>query len=448
MQWFNGSAQELLDQWSFTQNPLWADYQVLGPNFGALSVLMGVEDVLPIMIGSRGCVTHLRFTKIAWGIDYNLNARPYPFIEIQRSDVIQGRYHVGDSQMQALKKLLCSHPASMLVVMSNDDVLLTCADLSALKAQLEKELNLPVAILEISAISSANQWAGYDHGLETLFAPFWNEAVPPKEGVNLVGWKWPSRERFHDIGSCLALLQSLGVRVNHVIPGGCRLADIRDSLGSQANVLWCPSYIGQTLERLEQERGIRIAGYTPPYGYQGTLDWLAEVESALGSVSHLREKALPQLEEARQHLAPVRARLEGKRAFISGGPGRLPGLLSVMVDLGVEVVAAGLYWPHSSSKPTLNKIMHRLPHLPEKVLVAPSLYEIEEIAQTLKPDFWMGGFQEQHTCKRHRIPFIPTTVYTASHQCFEGVRNVGRKIEMALDGYDFVATAFRSTEEL
>jgi nitrogenase molybdenum-iron protein alpha/beta subunit len=448
MQSFNGSAQDLLDHWEFTQIPLWADYQVLGPNFGALSVFMGMEDVLPIMIGSRGCVTHLRFTKIAWGIDYNFNPRPYPFIEVKRSDVIQGHYYISDPQLQALKELIHRHPVALLVLMSNDDILLTCADLSTLKSELENEIGLPVSILDISAISSTNQWAGYDRGLRILYERYWDEHIPKRDGVNLVGWKWPSRERHHDIGACLALLQSLDVRVNHVIPGGGTLADIRDSLASQANVLWCPSYIGTTLEQLEKEHGIRIAGYTPPYGFQGTRDWLAEIEAALGEDSRLLEKAQPQFEEAIQKLIPVRQRLQGMRAFVGGGPGRLPGLMSIMVDLGVEVVAAALYWPHPSSQNTLTKIIGRLPHKPEKILVAPSLYEIEDIANIMHLDFWMGGFQEQHACKRHNIPFIPTTVYTASHQCFEGVRNVGRKIEMALDGYDFVATAFRSTEEL
>jgi hypothetical protein len=58
----------------------------------------------------------------------------------------------------------------------------------------------------------------------------------------------------------------------------------------------------------------------------------------------------------------------------------------------------------------------------------------------------MGGFQEQHACKRYGIPFVPTTVYTASHQCFEGVVNVGRKIRKAMDGFDFVANPFQTVE--
>ncbi len=124
--------------------------------------------------------------------------------------------------------------------MNNDDVILPCADLTALQSKLEYETSIRIKTLDVSAIASTNQWVGCDRGLGVLYEPFWNEYVAKREGVNLIECKWPSRERHHDVGSCLALLNSLGISVNHVIPEGGRMDDIRDTLASQANVLWCP----------------------------------------------------------------------------------------------------------------------------------------------------------------------------------------------------------------
>jgi nitrogenase molybdenum-iron protein alpha/beta subunit len=176
------------------------------------------------------------------------------------------------------------------------------------------------------------------------------------------------------------------------------------------------------------------------------MEWLGELGDALGNRAALlarataaRERVLPEVEELRAHF-------RGKRGFVSGGPGRLPGLLSIMGDLGADIVAAALYWPHASSRRVLPKSMEGLPNLPQTMLVAPGLHEIEAVAREYRPDFWMGGFQEQHACKRYGIPFVPTTVYTASHQCFEGVVNVGRKIRKAMDGFDFVANPFQTVE--
>lgn len=448
MQWYSGKPCKLMNEWKFKDSPLWADYQVLGPNFGAVSVLLSVTDVLPIIIGSRGCATHLRFTKLAWGIDYDMRTRPLPFIELSKSDVVNGTYKINEFQLLGFEKLINRLKPNLIVLMANDASILSCIDLSGLKAQIEEIFHVRTSILEVSAISSSNQWVGYDKGLGILFDLYINnEEVQKKEGVNLVGWKWPSRERNHDIGACIDLLDKLNIPVNYVIPGGSCLNDIRESLGSQANVLWCPSYIGDTLERIERERNIPIAGFTPPYGFDGTMDWITEIANVLEKPSIIEDAKLILLDYQEQVVC-IQNELRGKRAFVSGGPGRLPGLLSIMADLKVNVVNAALYWPHHSSRKTLDKVIRRLPSGPKNIIVGPSLYEIEDIASSKQVDFWMGGFQEQHSCKRYEIPFIPTTVHLASHQCFEGVINVGQKIKKALEGYDFVASSFRSTEKL
>lgn len=446
MEWFKGKPETIFETWEFGDNPFYADYQVLGTTFAAVSVLMGVEDVLPVVVASRGCSVHVRFTIVAWGYDFNLGPEALPFIEVRREDVIKGNYFATEGQLHALKRLTERHPVRLIVLLSNDEVLLTCADLEPLRCQLQSALGISTVICDVSQILGTNQWIGYDRALSLLFGQFWNEPVERNDGINLVGWKWPSRERKHDVGACLALLNEVGVKVNHVLPGGSLLDDYRSALGSRANLIWCPSYIGETLERIEREKGIPLAGKTPPYGLKGTMDWLGELGDALGN----REELLQQAEAARQRVMPqveeLREQLRGKRGFISGGPGRLPGLLSIMGDFEADIVAAALYWPHSTSRSVLPKTMRWLPNLPDRMLVAPSLYELDEIAREYKPDFWMGGFQEQHACRRYGIPFIPTTVYTASHQCFEGVVNVGKKICRAMDGFDFVANPFQAAE--
>lgn len=448
MQWYRGDAKAIFETWKFDDNPLWADYQVLGPSFAAASVLMGLDDVLPVVLGARGCAVHIRFTKIAWGGDFKYKPHPLPFIEVSRNDVINGHYQVTPSQLENLSNIARQANSGLIAIMSNDDVLLSCADLEPLRSQVQQATGIATEVLEVSPLAGRNQWVGYDRALDLLYRNAMKKPLPKKkDGINMVGWKWPSRERKHDIGACLSLLEKLNIRVNHVIPGGSSLADIHDSLASQANLLWCPSYIGETLERLEKNYDLPLAGYTPPYGLEGTTTWLSELGSALGCQDDLQVGARRVRDEYEDELEPLRAKLKGVRGFVSGGPGRLPGLLNIMADLGVDVVAAALFWPHPSSKRTFPPILDRLPHQPKTMLVAPSLYELEQIASREEIDFWLGGYQEQHACKRHGIPFIPITVYTKSHQCYEGVVTVAQKILKALSGFDFVANVFQSVEE-
>ncbi len=447
MQWYNGPTETLLKDWGYSDNPLWADYQVLGTTAAAVSVLMGVEDVLPVMIGSRGCAAHVRFTIVAWGYDFGLGPRAFPFIEITQQNVIHGDYHASDEQMNALKKAVSRHGYKLIALVASDETLLSCADLEPLRSQIESETGVKTGVCDVSPSSGPNQWKGYDTALNLLFSSVWDDPVEKNDGINLVGWKWPSRERKHDIGACLNLLNELGLKVNCVLPGGSKLNDYRTALGARANQVWCMSYLGDTVERMKSEKGIPYGGTTPPYGMVGTMEWLSELGDALGNRDELLENAEKVRERYLPELAELQEKLRGKRCFVSGGPGRLPGLLNVMGDLQTNVCAAALFWHHPSVQPNLPRIMKRLTKMPEKFLVSPSLYEIDEIARDYHPDFWMGGFQEMHACKKYGIPFIPITVYTSSHQCFEGVINVGKKILKALDGFDFVANPFQAVEE-
>lgn len=447
MKWYKGNTKTLLDDWTMGDNPFWADYQVLGPNFAGASIFIGMEDVIPLFVGARGCAAHIRFTMLAWGEDFKHGARAVPYIQVSKKDVVDGRYLAKDHQINELKNLTSRLGTKLIVLMNNDNALLSCADLNPLQEQLEAAIGLPVKILDVSPMSDSNQWIGYDKALGLLFEPFMDKKVPKKEGINLVGWKWQTRERRYDIGACLSLLDRVGVKVNHVVPGGFNYADVEDSLASQANLLWCPAYIGDTLERIAEVHDIPIAGYISPYGIKGTEDWLEELGNALGNQEELKQRVEIVKEEFLEALETLQNELKGVKGVVSGGPGRLIGLLNIMSDLKIDIVSASLYWPHSSSQKSLNKIMKRFDNPPQNMLVGPSLYELEEIAQAEKPDFWMGGFQEMHTCKRHGIPFIPTTVYLSSHQCFEGVITVGEKIKKALKGFDFVANVFSIVEE-
>jgi nitrogenase molybdenum-iron protein alpha/beta subunit len=441
--WYQGKPSELGQNNSLGRNPLWADYQVLGPSFGAVSMLLGTKDITPVFVNARGCAFHIRFTKFAWGPDFKLTEKPIPYLDFSRTQVVSGRYVARQDQIQALRRITERKGTRLIVLLAGDAVALSGDSLEELSNQLETSLSIPAPVLRISGLSGANPWVGYDSALEAVYEQVWDTPINEgdRQGVNLVGWKWPSREREHDVGVCLNLLQQLGVTVNHVLPGGASLADFADSLRSRANLLWCSSYIGPTLERLDAEKGLKLAGHQPPYGFEGTMLWIEELAKALEDPS-LVAKGRQLADGYRHDLEQIRRELKGKRVFVSGGPGRLMGLLHMMSDFEVELVAVALYWLHPESRQNLERVLNRFPKQPETLIISPSLYELEEIAQTQRPDAWLGGYQELHACKKYQIPFVPTTLYLKSHQAFEGAIHLGRKIIQALAGYDFVANPF------
>jgi nitrogenase molybdenum-iron protein alpha/beta subunit len=410
-------------------------------------MLLNTSDIMPVMVSARGCAAHARFTKYAWGVDFGVRRKAIPVLDFAPTQVVRGDYTPQQEQLHALRRLTEANGIRMIVLLSGDNVLLSAHSLDDLSALVQQELGIPAPVLPIGGLSGSNPWVGYDAALGIVYQQVWDTAPPEADrtGVNLLGWKWASRDQDHDIGACLDLLQRLQVTVNHVLPGGASLADFADSLRSRVNLLWCSSYIGQTLHRLEEEKGLRLAGRQTPYGFAGTLGWIDELATALENPT-LSARGRELANSYQDELRGVQQSLKGKRTFVSGGPGRLLGLLQAMVDLQVEVVAVALYWIHDELRPALEHLLAGLPSQPEVFLVSPSLYELEEVAQQLQPDVWLGGYQEMHPCKKYQVPFVPTTLYVKSHQGFEGCIRLGKKMLAAMDGFDFVANPFVTKE--
>lgn len=422
----------------------WADYQVLGPMFAALRIFMTMEDVLPVIAGAKGCAYHLNFTIVAWGeIDFSLGKRPLPVLEFSQSQIVLGDLVPREGWIQRLKKLAERRGARRIVLLPTDALCISGADLDTLARGIALRTGIETTALHISAMSGVNQWTGYKAALEALYRPLLDTSRVREKSVNLVGWMWPSRKRNHEIGCCIDMLRQLDIPVNSVISGGSTLADVERSLSASANAVVCSAVMGEMLDELDR-RGIRLAGDRAPYGFTGTSEWLENIANALGmdvseKLEAMRARYLPKFLENK-------ARLKGKRVFVSGGPGRIIGLLHALNDYEMDIRVACMFWPHEWSREDLRHLLREHGLKVGKFILSPGLDDLEAVAGTEEFDVWMGGYQEQHTCRRHGIPFVPITVYTVTHVGFEGAINLGNKMLMAMDGHSFVDNAFTANE--
>lgn len=422
----------------------WADYQVLGPMFSALRMFMTMEDVLPVIIGTKGCAYHLNFTIVAWGeIDFALGKRPLPVLQFSQAQIIAGDFSLRAGWVNRLKKLAQMRGIRRIVLLPTDALTLCGANLSEIASGICQETTIETNALSISAMSGTNQWAGYKAALEALYQPLLDRPCAREKSVNLVGWMWPSRKRHQEIGCCIAMLDELGIPVNAVISGGSSLSDIEKSLAASANAVVCSSLMGDMLDTLDK-KGIRLAGNRAPYGFSGTTEWLENIAEALGKdvsndLAVLRARYLPAFLANKEHL-------KGKRVFVSGGPGRVIGLLHALNDYEMDIQVACMFWPHDWSREDMRHLLQEHGLKVGTFILSPGLDDLEWAASHFEFDVWMGGFQEQHTCKRHTIPFVPITVYTVTHVGFEGAVNLGNKMRMAMDGHSFVENAFTANE--
>lgn len=431
---------------------MWEDYQVLGPLAGVTRVLLGMEGCLLVFVGSRGCAVHSRFTLVAWGKDsFHLGVRPLPCIEIPVKNLVAGKYEMGP-ELDLLEQLANDISPKAVFLVPTDSVKMIGFDLRSVGEIISTRLRCPVVHLEVSGSAEAGPSPGYRAAFSALLEYAiqyrgWSHPRTNCSGthcINLVGWMWPSRRRDHEVGACLSLLQSVGICVNRVLFGGASLDDFIASLDSHVNALICSTFFVPELEELEKAGGPQLVGRIPPYGFSGTREWLHEIATALGQdISTAVDAEVAKNEPVFQSL---KSSLRGKRVFVGGGPGRLIGLLHVAADLELEIVCAALYWPKKEYVQELRHVMDVHGVRPNILLIRPGLTELRDVARDLRPDLWMGGYQEHHICRQFSIPYVPTTVSTAPHMTFEGAVNLARKLVMASDGYDFVSTSFTAIE--
>lgn len=446
MRKYIGSLEDFVTQPQLERDEtFWADYQVLGPMFSALRMFMTMEDVLTVIVGAKGCAYHLNFTLVAWGEkDFDLGKRPLPVLEFTQTQIVTGDFTLDPAWMERLKKLAARRGARRIVLLPTDALCICGADLDRLADDIARITGVQTTALAVSAMSGTNQWAGYKAALEALYRPLLDtRPLATEKSVNLVGWMWPSRRRHQEIGCCLSMLQELGIPVRSVISGGSTLDDIENSLSASANAVVCSSVMGEMLDLLDK-RGIRLAGNRAPYGFSGTREWLTNIADALGMDIQAGLTAMEN--RYRSAFLANKARLKGKKVFVSGGPGRVIGLLHALNDYEMDIQVAGMFWPHAWSRQDLQHLLNDHGLKVGTFILSPGLDDLEWAASHHDFDVWMGGYQEQHTCARHGIPFVPITVYTVTHVGFEGAVNLGNKMLMAMDGHSFVDNCFTANE--
>lgn len=445
MKGYKGDLKKLLTGWELEDKDVWVDYQVLGPMFAALRIFWGMKDILPVIVGQKGCLYHLRFTVLAWGEeDFDMGKRPLPLLEYSKIDIIRGDYALQEGWIQKMQWLTSLYDPKLIVLIPTDSLQISGAHMPAIAEDVSRALSIPCSYADVSGISGANQWKGYDAALRALYRPLLQRDWEKRDSVNLVGWMWPSRRREHEIGACVDILAQLNIEVEAVVTGGSSLQEIEKSMRARANALVCSALAGDMLFELEEKAGIQLAGRRAPYGFSGTREWLKGITEAL-DLNRDREIDVLEGLYAPDFLAN-KERLKGKKVFVSGGPGRLIGLLHLLLDYEMDIEVAALFWPHPWSRGDLQHMLEQHNLDLQTFIVSPGLDDLEDMAFCHDFDLWLGGYQEQHTCRRHGIPFVPITVYTSPHVGFEGTVNLGNKLVLALDGFDFTESSLKAKE--
>ncbi|MDR2197792.1 MAG: hypothetical protein LBO07_07530 [Coriobacteriales bacterium] len=240
------------------------------------------------------------------------------------------------------------HPAVIFIIT-------TCAsgiigdDVEGVANDAEEELGIPVVAIFCEGFRSKVWTSGFDAGYHGIARKLIRPPRPPEERFSITEtgervWDKPFVNVINFWGSDFfgPWLERFGFETRYITPYST-LASLQTASEARASVQICTTLGSYMASALEQGFGVEALRAAPPYGVAATERWLRtfgemveKPEVAEEIIAEERAKYLPQIAE-------LRARLEGRTAYVTAGAGHGHAMLQILGELGIEAQGAALF---------------------------------------------------------------------------------------------------------
>jgi light-independent protochlorophyllide reductase subunit B len=179
------------------------------------------------------------------------------------------------------------------------------------------------------------------------------------------------------------------------------VADIRRLPEADFNVVLYPE-LGRTAAQWLQRSCGQPFTQCIPYGVNGTLDFIAEVQQLAGAADPAQTReAFMQSSRARWYAKSVDSTyLTGKRVFVFGDATHVIAAARVaQTEMGFEVVGLGTY-----SREFAREVRDAAKLYGVEALITDDYLEVEDQVKALQPELLLGTQMERHIAKRLGIP--------------------------------------------
>ena len=267
-------------------------------------------------------------------------------------------------------------------------------------------LPIPVVALELPAYQRKENWGASEtfyHLVRALVPAGHNRK--PLEGrqavCNILGPTALGFRHRDDVKEIRSLLNELGIQVNVVAPLEACVADIRRLPEADFNVLLYPELARTAAQWLQRSCGQPFTQCIP-YGVNGTLDFIAEVQQLAGQADPTQSReAFMRNSRARWYAKSVDSTyLTGKRVFVFGDATHAIAAARVAhQEMGFEVVGLGTY-----SREFARELRDAAKLYGVEALITDDYLEVEDQVKALQPELLLGTQMERHIAKRLGIP--------------------------------------------
>ncbi|MDR0701841.1 MAG: nitrogenase iron-molybdenum cofactor biosynthesis protein NifE [Azoarcus sp.] len=403
---------------------------------GARNALLPIADAAHIVHGPIGCAGSswdARGTRSSGASLYRVGMTT----DLSDMDIIMGR---GEKRLfHAIKQAIETYrPAAVFVyatcvpAMHGDDIEATAKAASA-------RWGAPVIPVDCAGFYG-NKNLGNRIAGEAVFRHVIGRREPPpvpesakrpgidNHDVNLIG-EWNVGGEFWNVAP---LFDELGLRILCTLSGDARFAEIETMHRAEANMVVCSKAMLHVARKLREK-------YGAPF-FEGSFYGVADTSAALRGFArligdedlHARTETLIACEEAAvaAALAPLRARLEGKRALVFTGGYKSWSVVSALQELGLTVVASGTEKSTEEDKARIRALMGR----DARLLDDNDQHALLAAFREYRADIMVAGDRYIYSTLKSRLPFLDIDhVRHLGYAGYTGMIEFARQLTAAIE---------------
>lgn len=375
--------------------------------FGALRVVLGIKDAVPLIHAPLGCGYHLRYI---FGMRGNVPIRIY-VTQMGQNDVIFGGEKKLLDSLESLDKKL--NP-DLIVVFSSCASSIIGEDLEAISSQAD----VGCEILTVSSGGfEGTQVDGYREALERIITKLITDSDEKIDAFNIIG-EFRGGE---DLKYLKNIFNKLDLKLNSVLTASSSLKEIKNASKASLNIPGCESAGIDACKLMEKRFGIEYLRLPMPIGVEQTVEFFEGIANAFDKRIDLEREKRSTLEE----LEKYRKKLAGKKVFIASGPTRALAYTRFLSELHMDPVLVSV--DHSTE--TVEK---ELKKLNVDILKEPDFEEFINIINELDFDIMIGGMGEIGASTFIKKPLLDVMHGKKLTYGFEGTLNIAREMAEVL----------------
>jgi len=402
---------------------------------GARNALLPIADVAHIVHGPIGCAGSSwdnRGTRSSGPDLYRLGLTT----DLNEMDVIFGR---GEKRLfQSIRETVEHHAPAAVFVYATCVPALHGDDIAAVAKAASARFGLPVIPVDAAGFygnkNLGNRLAGdiiYKHVIGRRDPEPVPEALRRPglqiHDVNLIG-EWNVGGELWNVAP---LFDELGLRVLCSFTGDSRFHEIETMHRAEANMVVCSKAMLHVARKLQEDWGVPFFEGSF-YGIRDTSEALRGFARILGDADlTARTEALIAREEGRvaATLAPLRARLTGKRALVFTGGYKSWSIVSAMQDLGLVVVASGTEKSTEEDKARIRALMGEEARMIDDNDQAALIRAFHESGA----DILVAGDRYIYPTLKSRLPFLDVDhVRRIGYAGYDGMIELARNLDRSL----------------